>query len=304
MDKNKPSSRLFFSANKTARAYLEKILYQTSIEVFMAGLINGYLIMILLFLLGYRVGPSTHLTLIYLIPIAAITLTAGRMNGVIAVFVATMMEFLSSHHNLPLGINSLPLIWNAVNCLVFFLVFSLLVSELKRVKISERLLSRLDPKTGLFNGKYFTELVSKEIDRGKRYNHPISILYIECENLQQTIRALGPKVGDEIIMTSATCLRRTLRSTDSLAYFGGSEFGAVLPETNGNQAAATIRRLKNQLLDCTVENLWPVNYRIGVETFTEFTQPPEMMVKQAYLHMRREKARVQAETVVTPEIAT
>jgi diguanylate cyclase (GGDEF)-like protein len=295
MDKN-PTAGPVFKIRKTVRDYLEKIIYQTSTEVFVAGFVNGYLMMLLLFLVGYRVNPNTHLILLYLIPIAVITLTAGRLNGIIAVVVAVMLDFLSGQHELSISALSFTPAWNTANFLVFFLVFALLLAELKRVKISERLLSRMDPRTGLFNGRHFTELVAQEIERGRRYKHPLTIAYIDCENLGQTSLLLGPMVEEEIILTTAGCLKRALRSTDSVAYFGGSEFGAVLPETDSGQAAATIRRVKDQLMDCTVENLWPVNYRIGFETFTEFAVPPDSMVKQAYLQMRREKTQPAAPT--------
>lgn len=99
-----------------------------------------------------------------------------------------------------------------------------LYSEQERLAIT-------DPLTGLYNRRHFVELAAIELERCKRYGHPLSVLMLDADNLKEVNDTYGHLGGDALLVAIAGLLQRTLRSTDIYARYAGDEFIAMLPET-------------------------------------------------------------------------
>jgi GGDEF domain-containing protein len=73
--------------------------------------------------------------------------------------------------------------------------------------------------------------------RAKRYDHPLTLAYIDLDNFKQVNDRFGHNTGDNLLSLVVHVIRDGLRSTDAVARLGGDEFGVLLSETNS--AAAT-----------------------------------------------------------------
>ena len=92
--------------------------------------------------------------------------------------------------------------------------------------------ARTDDLTGLANRVAWSEAVAAETFRRGRYGHPVAVMSMDVDGLKEANDRYGHSAGDELLVATATILRRILRETDVIARVGGDEFGALLPETD------------------------------------------------------------------------
>ncbi|MEQ1440012.1 sensor domain-containing diguanylate cyclase [Fontimonas sp. SYSU GA230001] len=102
--------------------------------------------------------------------------------------------------------------------------------------------SIVDVVTGLFNRRYFEELVAKEWRRSLRQSTPISVLLIDIDFFKALNDALGHAEGDRALANVARLLREQFRrGGDVVARYGGEEFVVVLPDTDAAGAMELAR---------------------------------------------------------------
>jgi diguanylate cyclase (GGDEF)-like protein/PAS domain S-box-containing protein len=116
------------------------------------------------------------------------------------------------------------------------------ISNLRR-KSELREMAIRDPLTGLYNRRYFNEVIETELERSKRYEHPFTLLMIDVDSLREINNKLGHLMGDEVLYEVAKILKENVRSSDMVFRYGGDEFLIVLVETDGC-GMQTIARLK------------------------------------------------------------
>jgi diguanylate cyclase (GGDEF)-like protein len=139
-----------------------------------------------------------------------------------------------------------------------------LFSELQRTAIT-------DPLTGLYNTRFFHELLARETARADRYTTPLSLLMIDVDRFKLVNDTYGHVVGNKVLTQIGKAIERTLRSTDFVFRCGGDEFGVVLPGTdlNGAMHAAENILQKVESLDIltTLGYSGPVTVSIGISEY-------------------------------------
>lgn len=105
-------------------------------------------------------------------------------------------------------------------------------------------ISQMDGLTGVYNRKYFDEVMQREIPRVKRYNHPLSLLMIDICDFKDFNDHFGHVVGDQILQMVAGLLMENIRETDIVARYGGDEFVVLMPDTSESQAKMVKERIE------------------------------------------------------------
>ena len=85
--------------------------------------------------------------------------------------------------------------------------------------------------TGLLNRRAFIEEAERRLAHAVRYQHPMSVLYLDLNNFKAVNDLLGHRRGDAVLHTLARLLRSKLRESDLAARMGGDEFVLILEET-------------------------------------------------------------------------
>lgn len=162
---------------------------------------------------------------------------------------------------------------------------------LERAEWQERakefqLMSITDPLTGLLNRRYLQERMNEEVNRSKRYNHPMSFLMIDIDDFKSYNDLNGHQAGDQALQITAHCLKLALRSADVACRYGGEEFGILLPQTPLIEACAIAERMRQRVADTVYPHgksqpLGRVTISIGASTFYKQGDTPELMIAAA-----------------------
>lgn len=141
------------------------------------------------------------------------------------------------------------------------LSYEQLVMELKEAKEkAERLANELsdansrlkelvfrDGLTGLYNHRYFQEVLEKEISRAVRYRSPVSLIMFDLDYFKKVNDNYGHPAGDLVLMNIARVVENTVRPSDIVARYGGEEFAVILPETNEAGMKVFAERLRRSV---------------------------------------------------------
>lgn len=100
-----------------------------------------------------------------------------------------------------------------------------------------RELSITDSLTGLFNRRYFDMILNKELDRAKRENHSINLVFIDIDNFKYINDTFGHPSGDDFLVFVANALKESMqRPADTIFRLGGDEFAAILSNMHPEDA--------------------------------------------------------------------
>ncbi|MDA1193811.1 MAG: sensor domain-containing diguanylate cyclase [Planctomycetota bacterium] len=101
-----------------------------------------------------------------------------------------------------------------------------------------------DALTGLYNRGYFHEVLEREMARAQRYGDVLAVVMMDLDGFKQINDVHGHAAGDTVLTEVASLLRPHLRDGDVLARYGGDEFVALLPNTDGRAALTVAERLR------------------------------------------------------------
>lgn len=121
----------------------------------------------------------------------------------------------------------------------------------ERKEALERLeeLATTDPLTGLANRRRFLELAGAELDRSRRYGHPMSLMSLDLDRFKAVNDTYGHEAGDLVLKQFALVGLHVVRDVDVFARFGGEEFIILLPETGLEQARTVAERMRRAVAE-------------------------------------------------------
>lgn len=93
-----------------------------------------------------------------------------------------------------------------------------------------------DSLTSLFNRRCFEDILSRELQRAERHSREFSLALVDVDDFKQFNDKYGHQAGDEALAALGEAIRKSVRSTDLAARYGGDEIVIILPETRLEKA--------------------------------------------------------------------
>lgn len=130
-----------------------------------------------------------------------------------------------------------------------FLVYVRLVTFFLALRRMRAMIPRVpgeDPVTGFHNFKFFHEVLHRELSRGEKFGHPVSLLYLKVRNLREMNEVYGHVAADDALAVVAERIRENLREVDYAARSGGMIY-IVLSQMPKTEAADVAKRIVDSM---------------------------------------------------------
>jgi diguanylate cyclase (GGDEF)-like protein/PAS domain S-box-containing protein len=98
-----------------------------------------------------------------------------------------------------------------------------------------------DKLTGIPNRALFMDHLRLAVERAKRKeNYAYAVLFLDIDRFKDVNDIYGHLLGDKLLSSFAQLLEKRMRSTDTIARFGGDEFVILLDDINNPNDASNI----------------------------------------------------------------
>jgi diguanylate cyclase (GGDEF)-like protein len=126
--------------------------------------------------------------------------------------------------------------------------------------------ARRDPLTGLLNHQAFSDVLSLEIDRARRYDHGLTVVFIDLDHFKEINDTLGHVEGDRVLHRVGKLASSMLRGSDVAGRMGGDEFAVVLLESDKHAGARFLRRFRAGVAELTHRGDLPAGFDLSAGT--------------------------------------
>jgi len=124
------------------------------------------------------------------------------------------------------------------------------MSAFRNIQKTQRMLHDLathDPLTQVLNARSFEQRLTQELERNRRYRHPMALLYLDLDDFKAVNDSHGHQTGDAVLRLVADAIRGAVRQADAVGRMGGDEFAVLMPETDAALADAVAQRLASSI---------------------------------------------------------
>jgi two-component system, cell cycle response regulator len=151
--------------------------------------------------------------------------------------------------------------------------------ELERLSISDGL-------TGLFNHRHIHGLLNDEFERAQRTGDKLTVAMLDLDRFKAVNDTYGHQAGDRVLEQMSEILQDSAREIDRLGRYGGEEFMALLPETDIEEGAVFVERVRREVarrpFDIGDGKTLKMTISAGVATYPwENIDSPESLVRVA-----------------------
>ncbi len=179
--------------------------------------------------------------------------------------------------------------WNNEEIHKLLLVYTeLTASALQRVRLMDatRRAAITDALTGVYNRRFFDEMLKKQIALAKRHNESLALVLADLDHFKNLNDTYGHIAGDQALQQIAGIMLNSIRSSDVLARYGGEEFVIIMPTINMANALKKAEGIRQQVesVDFNVKapgQFAKITISIGVASFPEHGSEYDTLVDAA-----------------------
>ncbi len=137
--------------------------------------------------------------------------------------------------------------------------------------------ARIDHLTGLGNRRAFSERLSDEVERARRYGHPLGLVLMDIDEFKAINDTFGHPLGDDVLAEVARRLSSLGRAGELVARIGGDEIAWLLPETDVEGAASAAERALEAITSASFSGVGSLSASAGVADLSPGGGPAELV---------------------------
>lgn len=149
-----------------------------------------------------------------------------------------------------------------------------------------------DELSGALNMRAFTRLLSSAHARAVESGTSYALLMVDIEHLQLLNEKYGHEQGNRVIVAVAEALKRSIRTDDLIARYGGDEFIVYLALANDAIAKQVSNRMSQNVYNITLSferNMQRVQVNVGTAIYPDSGKTIQEMMAFADKAMYRDK---------------
>ena len=140
-----------------------------------------------------------------------------------------------------------------------------------RLRETLRTQSTRDALTGLFNRRYLTESLDREVRRADRNARPLGIVMLDLDQFKPFNDTHGHEAGDALLRSFGRFIQKNTRGEDIACRYGGDEFVILLVDADLDVARRRAEELREGFSRMVVrhlnQKLDSVSFSMGVAAF-------------------------------------
>jgi diguanylate cyclase (GGDEF)-like protein len=151
--------------------------------------------------------------------------------------------------------------------------------------------ARRDPLTGLLNHQAFSDVLALEVERARRYDHGLTIVFFDLDRFKEINDTLGHMEGDRVLHRLGALASSMLRGSDVAGRMGGDEFAVLLLETDKHAGERFRRRLTEGVEEMVARTELPDAFGLsaGCAHFPTDATDPDALLRLADAHQYEAK---------------
>ncbi len=149
----------------------------------------------------------------------------------------------------------------------------------RRILLQQEALRELaihDHLTGLYQRRWFDEMIRKETAKSLRGEVDLALAIVDIDHFKQINDNHGHGAGDAILAQLARMMATTVRDGDTAFRLGGDEFAVLMPQTDRQAAIFVCERIRAAVTETIFQHdgrSHAITISIGLATLHELSTP-------------------------------
>ena len=124
--------------------------------------------------------------------------------------------------------------------------------KVQKLEETHRKLAMYDHLTGLLSRREFLAQGNELLQMCQSNNQPVVFAYLDLDHFKKINDTYGHAAGDEVLVSFANLVKKTLRQEDLLGRLGGEEFALILVNTRVVEAKQKLELLRKSVAKMTI----------------------------------------------------
>jgi diguanylate cyclase (GGDEF)-like protein len=150
-------------------------------------------------------------------------------------------------------------------------------------KLQEQAIS--DPLTGLYNRRYLSEFLQRELVRARRSATPVAVVLLDLDRFKRVNDSFGHEAGDQVLTVVGALLKSKVRGSDIACRYGGEEFVLVLPQAGVDAANRRAEDARLAIADLDLNHagrpLGKMTASLGIAVFPDHAEDIDSLLRAA-----------------------
>lgn len=167
---------------------------------------------------------------------------------------------------------------------------SLIALAMENIILFEKIqeMSLYDELTKLPLRRYLNQRFQEEFYRAERFNHNLSLVWIDIDYFKEINDSYGHQVGDMVLKEVSSIIMKSLRKIDFPARYGGDEIIILLPQSSEIEALGLakrlleeVRKLKIDISSFGINKTVELTLSIGISSYPADAKTMEDLLSKA-----------------------